>query len=87
MSRRFEVTDPLGQPVAGALVVTPSARAQTDPAGIAEFAMLEDEVGQLVSVFADGFDYMSVVMADCDQVLIPLYPELTYPSLQVLRGC
>ena len=80
------VTDPLGQPVAGALVVTPSARAQTDPAGIAEFAMLEDEVGQLVSVFADGFDYMSVVMADCDQVLIPLVPRTDLSIAAGLEG-
>lgn len=80
------VTDPLGQPVAGALVVTPSARAQTDPGGIAEFAMLEDEVGQLVSVFADGFDYMSVVMADCDQVLVPLVPRTDLSIAAGLEG-
>ena len=64
------VVDPIGQPVAGAQVVSGVTQIQTNAEGIADFGA--QPIGDLVTVFADGFDYMSVVRADCDEVLVPL---------------
>jgi hypothetical protein len=69
------VVDPQGQPVPGAQVVTGNSTAQTNAEGVAEFdpTTLEGgDIGELVTVFAEGFDYMSVVRSDCQEVLIPL---------------
>ncbi len=66
------VVDPLGQPVAGAQVVTGAESAITNASGIVEFAIADGDIGELVTVFAEGFDYMSVVMSDCQEVLVPL---------------
>lgn len=65
------VIDPLGVPVAGAQVVSGTVSAFTDESGV---AVMPDngEIGDLVTVFADGYDYMTVVRADCEEVLVPL---------------
>ena len=56
--------------MSGAIVVSGNTQSETDAEGVAVFD--DQDIGDLVTVFADQFDYMSVVRADCDEILIPL---------------
>ena len=78
------VVDQLGQPVADAFVVSGGITRNTDEDGIAVFE--DDTLGQVVTVFANGFDYATLVRADCSEVLVPLMPRTDLTNAAGLEG-
>ena len=78
------VVDQLGQPVADAFVVSGGITRNTDEDGVAVFE--DDTLGQIVTVFANGFDYATLVRADCSEVLVPLMPRTDLTNAAGLEG-